>query len=182
MTVLSRRRLTLAALQATALLLAGGCATRPTQPADFRGRLALRIEGDAQRSFSADFELQGGPDSGRLALSTALGLRLAEARWSRLEAVLDTGNGQPQSFTDLESMAHEVFGEVVPVSALFDWLRGRPWPKAASRPLAAPESGFAQIGWSVLLDRFADGQIVARRDRISPALSLRIRLDPTSPA
>lgn len=181
MTVLSRRHILMAALQAS-LLLSAGCATRPSQPADFRGRLALRIEGDAARSFSADFELQGGPDSGRLALSTALGLRLAEARWSRLEAVLDTGNGSPQSFTDLESMAHDLFGEAVPVSALFDWLRGRPWPKAPNRPLVAPESGFTQIGWSVLLDRFADGQIVARRDRVSPALSLRIRLDPTSPA
>lgn len=182
MSGISRRRLTLAALQGTPLLVAG-CATRPPQPADFRGRMALRIEGDAQRSFSADFELQGGPDSGRLVLSTALGLQLAEARWSRFAAVLDTGNGSPQSFTDLESMTHEIFGESVPVSALFDWLRGRPWPKASNHPLPAPETGFSQIGWSVLLDRFQDGQIVARRDRVTPALSLRIRLDPApSPA
>jgi outer membrane lipoprotein LolB len=173
-----RRRFALA----TGALLISGCATRPAQPADFRGRLALRIEGDAERSFSADFELQGSPDSGRLVLSTALGLRLAEARWSRLEAVLDTGNGSPQSFTDLEAMTREIFGETVPVSALFDWLRGRPWPKAPSRALPAPETGFSQIGWSVLLERFADGQLVARRDRLSPPLSLRIRLDSPSPA
>jgi outer membrane lipoprotein LolB len=68
-----------------------------------------------------------------------------------------------------------VLGETLPLAALFDWLRGRPWPGAPSRPVAAPP-GFEQLGWRVDLARFAEGQVDARRDR-APAVNVRARLD-----
>jgi len=57
--------------------------------------------------------------------------------------------------------------------ALIDWLRGRPWPGAPS--LASP-GGFEQLGWHVDLSRFAEGWVLAARER-TPAISVRIRLE-----
>ena len=98
------------------------------------GRLAVRVEahdGTAARSENAAFELQGSAQAGRLDLSTPLGSVLAQARWAPGSVVLATPQGE-RSFTDLDALTQEVLGESVPVAALFDWLRGRPWPGAAT--------------------------------------------------
>jgi len=62
---------------------------------------------------------------------------LAQARWAPGQVVLATPQGE-RRFDDLDGLTREVLGESLPLAALFDWLRGRPWPGAASRPLAAP--------------------------------------------
>ena len=116
-------------------------------------------------SENASFELQGSAQAGRLNLSTPLGSVLAQARWAPGSVVLATPQGE-RSFADLDALTREVLGESVPVAALFDWLRGRPWAGAASVASASvAEPGFAQLGWSVSLARFDDGLVVARRDR-----------------
>jgi outer membrane lipoprotein LolB len=176
----SRRALG-AALLAASLLAA--CASVPHEDAATReslsGRLAVRVDGAdgiPSRSENAAFELSGDPQAGRLDLSTPLGSIVARARWSPGSVVLATPQGE-RSFVDLDALTREVLGESVPVAALFDWLRGRPWPGAASRPNPDDvDPGFAQLGWTVSLARFDQGWVTARRER-PPAVTVRAKLD-----
>ncbi|MEX8519872.1 MAG: lipoprotein insertase outer membrane protein LolB [Leptothrix sp. (in: b-proteobacteria)] len=141
--------------------------------------MAVRIEGDSSRSFSADFELQGTADTGRLQLSSALGTSLARAQWTPGQIHLQTTDGSYR-FADLESLAVEALGEPIPLAALIDWLQARPWPAAPSAMLDAgqPAKGFSQLGWDVLLDRYGDGLVVATRRSPAPVVSVRAKLDP----
>lgn len=162
-----------------AVLAAGlaGCATRPPPPpagADLlSGRLALRSEADPPQSMSASFELEGRAERGLLRLSSPLGTRLAEAGWQPGEVWLRDGQGE-RRYADLDSLARQALGEPVPLAALPDWLRGRPWPQAASTP---QDGGFRQLGWQVDVRRQAQGRIELRRIA-EPLLELRVLLDP----
>lgn len=175
------RRAAAAALLGALLLTA--CASVPPDAAPqgetLAGRLAVRIEGSdgaAPRSENAAFELQGSPRAGVLSLSTPLGSVVAQARWSPGAVVLATPQGE-RSFDDLDALTREVLGESVPVAALFDWLRGRPWPGAPSTAsITSAEPGFEQLGWQVSLVRFDTGWIVARRER-APAVTVSAKLD-----
>ena len=163
--------------------LLGGCAiaprSNPSPSEALSGRLAVRVEaheGAAARSLSAAFELQGNAQNGSLNLATPLGTVLAQARWSPRQVVLVTPQGE-SNFTDLDALTREVLGETVPLVALFDWLRGRPWSGAASRALVpASEPGFQQLGWAVSLARFDEAWIAAQRDQ-APAVTMRAKLD-----
>ena len=168
----------------SAAVLMAGCAVAPKQidaagGETLSGRLAVRVEasdGAPARSVSAAFELQGDGDTGRLDLSTPLGSVLAQARWAPGRVTLTTPQGESR-FGDLDALTREVVGESLPVAALFDWLRGRPWPGAASKANAAPaEAGFEQLGWVVSLVRFDEAWVAARRDR-APAVTVRAKLD-----
>ncbi len=168
---------------ATALLLAA-CSVVPKMPAavadqTLSGRLAVRVDGvngaDA-RAVSTAFELQGGPEAGRLNLSTPLGSVIAQARWAPGEVVLFTPQGE-RRFDDLDALSREVLGESLPIAAMFDWLRGRPWPGAQSRANVAPaEAGFEQLGWAVSLSQFDEDLIAARREQ-APVVTVRAKLD-----
>jgi outer membrane lipoprotein LolB len=158
------------------------CAVVPPSPADgaaLMGRLAVKIDGvdgTGPRSVSASFELRGDARAGRLNLSTPLGSVMAQARWERGSVVLVTPQGEKQ-FTDLDALTSEVLGESLPIAALFDWLRGRPWPGAASSAMVPPgEPGFEQLGWVVSLAHFDQDWIVATRTRV-PAVVVRAKLD-----
>ncbi len=162
---------------ATALLCAllSACASvAPTPGASdlLVGRLSVQVEGDASRSFSAAFELEGSPAEGRLTLASPFGTQVASADWSAGQVRLRSG-GAERIYPDLDSLAADALGEAVPLAALFDWLRGRAWPGAPSTPAAG---GFLQLGWSVDLSRQAEGRIEARRASI-PAVLVRARLD-----
>jgi outer membrane lipoprotein LolB len=167
-----------------AALLLAACATvaPPGETASgetLSGRLAVNVAAtpdSAGRSLSAVFELQGDSRVGRLNLSTPLGSMLAQARWAPGQVVLATPQGE-RRFDDLDGLTREVLGESLPLAALFDWLRGRPWPGAASRPLAAPGgAGFEQLGWVVDLARFDRAAVAASRAR-APAVTVRAKLD-----
>lgn len=158
------------------LLLACATPSSVDPVAGLFGRLAITVQPtDAApaRSFAADFDLQGTARDGRLRLTGPLGATLAEVRWQPGQAELTDAQG-PRRFASLEAMAVELFGEPVPLAALPDWLRGRPWAEAPSRALGA--SDFEQLEWHVGLTRFAQGIVEARRDR-APAIVLRARLE-----
>ena len=159
-----------------------GCSVLPRIPAGadaLSGRLTVKVDaagGSAARSLSAAFELQGNADTGRLNLVSPLGSVLAQARWSPERVVLVTPQGESQ-FADLDSLTRDVLGEPLPVVALFDWLRGRPWPGAASAATTPPaDVGFEQLGWMVNLARFDEAWVAARREQ-APAVTLRAKLD-----
>jgi len=167
-----------AAALVSALLL-GACASiePPTDGGEtLSGRLAVKVDSTPPRSVSAAFELRGNPERGRLHLATPLGSVLAEARWAPGSVVLVTPQGERQ-FADLDALTDEVLGESLPVAALFDWLRGRPWvgaPSTLSTPPADP--GFEQLGWAVSLARFKDAWVVATRTR-APVVTVRAKID-----
>jgi outer membrane lipoprotein LolB len=166
-----------------AAALVSACATVP--PAgrlrgdSFSGRLALRAEAGADsesRSMTAAFDLTGRPESGQLDLSTPLGTVLGRARWMPGSVVLDTPQGRSE-FGSLDALTREVLGESLPVAAMFDWLKGRPWggaPSSIRQPPAAP--GFDQLGWAVNLAEFDAAVLTAVRQR-PPTVTVRVKLD-----
>lgn len=169
-------------------LLAGGllagCASvgvpPPANSETISGRLSVQVEATAStpsRSESGSFELKGTPEAGQLNLSTPLGNVIAQARWLGQRAWLTTSQGET-AYPDLDALTREMLGEQLPVAALFDWLRGRPWPGAPSQTNpAASGPGFQQLGWSVDLARFDQGWVAAQR-RLSPTVTVRARIDP----
>jgi outer membrane lipoprotein LolB len=167
-----RRRAAIAALA----VLAGCATTKP--PADaVSGKLSIRIDAagtQPARSVTSDFELRGDAERGELRLTAPLGTLVAVARWAPGEAVLQSSQGE-QRFPDLDTLTRESLGEALPLRALPSWLRGQPWPGAASR---ANDGGFEQLGWQVGLRRFAEGLLEVSRQTPAPAVVLRARLDP----
>jgi len=166
-----------------ALAVMTGCASLQPPHADgaqvLTGRMSVRVDAEPVRALSAAFELSGNAREGALALTSPLGNTLAQARWKPNDVVLETPGSQ-QRYPDLDTMAERALGERVPLAALFDWLRGRPWPGARSESLADGEAGFSQLGWRVGLARYAEGWVEARRDT-PPAVTMRARLDGPAP-
>jgi outer membrane lipoprotein LolB len=165
------------------LMLAGlaACSSLPRSTADgeaLSGRLSVAVDGGSgaePRGVSAAFELSGTPQSGRLDLTNPLGSVMARARWAPGEVVLTTPE-RSTAYPDLDALTREVLGESLPVAALFDWLRGRPWPGAPSQQGAGAEASFEQLGWAVNLARFGEGWVTARRER-APGVTVRARVD-----
>jgi len=167
-----------------AALLLSACAVAPKGGDSLgsdtlSGRVAVRVDsvdGAPARSVNAAFELLGNANSGQLNLATPLGTVLAQARWAPGQVVLVTPKGET-NYPDLDALTREILGEGLPVAALFDWLRGRPWSGAASTPAnASGETGFEQLGWVVDLARFDEAWVAARRER-APVVTLRAKLD-----
>lgn len=145
------------------------------------GRMSVQVDATATEpahNLTAAFELSGTPQRGRLDMNTPLGSTVARARWSPDAVVVDTPQGQSRH-ASLDDMTRAVLGEVLPVPALFDWLRGRPWRGAPSTSASADEpAGFSQLGWQVDLSHFDDARLVARR-AAPPAVTVRVKLDPS---
>lgn len=176
--VLARAR-ALAALTPVALLTAWwstGCTTAPVAGAQaLSGRLGLQIGaqgGTPARQWSAGFELRGSDEAGELDLTSPLGTVVAQARWRPGAAELIQGS-ERRVFDSLTALAWELLGEPVPLEALFDWLKGRPW---ARQPHESTGNGFLQAGWAVDVSALAAGGLTARRAQ-QPTLTLRVRLD-----
>lgn len=173
-------------MAAALALLTGACSLLPRAPAPpayqaepsaahFEGRLAVRVDDDPKRSFSANFVLDGNARSGQLTLSTAVGTQVALARWLPGRVWLVNGEGT-REFDALDQLARETLGEDIPLVAFFDWLGGKPWPEAPSHPLNSQAPGFLQMGWEVRLDRYSDGLVIAQRQSPS-SVSVRAKLD-----
>ena len=176
------RRAWLISMAPLAAWAMAGCQSLPSLdgalPLRYSGRLAVQVAGDAERSFSAGFELMGNPARGALALTTPLGTLHGRAEWSPQTVRLVTSEGT-QGYASLDDLSRDLLGEVVPLLALFDWLAGRPTDLAGSRPRSSdPAAGFEQLGWHIDLQRRAEGLIVASRPEPSPRLTVRAKLDP----
>lgn len=161
------------------LAVLAGCASLPSADEALAlaasGRLAVRVDApDGVRSTTAAFELLGHPDRGELRLASPLGTVMAVAAWQPGAAWV-LMRGQRYDYAGLEDLTRELVGASLPVAALFDWLRARPWPGASSRPREGG-AGFEQLGWTVELDGADQGLIVARRAAPVPVI-VRARLD-----
>ncbi|MBK6005065.1 outer membrane lipoprotein LolB [Ramlibacter ginsenosidimutans] len=149
------------ATAACALLLAA-CATPPTvAPAgvqQWNGRLALNVEGEASRSFSAGFELKGAPEQGELTLFNPLGGTLAVLDWAPGTATL-RAEGKTRAFGSLDELAQQATGAPLPVASLFDWLQGK---------------ATAVAGWQADVSQVREGRLHARRTDPPPLADLRL--------
>jgi outer membrane lipoprotein LolB len=154
-----------------AALALAGCASVKTAP-DLAGRLAVRVDSSPPRSFAADFDLRGNAERGALALTGPLGATLADVRWQPGEATMTDAQGE-RRYATLDALSQDLLGEALPLAALTDWLRGRPWPGAPSQATA---EGFEQLGWRIGLAGLPDGLITASRER-APTVSVRARLE-----
>lgn len=148
-----------------ALLLAG-CVVPPRSVVPpgvqvWTGRLALTVEGQASQSFSAGFELKGGPQAGELGLYNPLGGTIAVLSWAPGAATLRS-SGSTREFPSLEALAQEATGAPLPIGALFDWLSGQATPVA---------------GWEADVSLVKDGRLRARRSAPPPAADLRIAFE-----
>lgn len=177
---------------AAALLLASCASVAPRAPASapsasaddlhLSGQLSVRVAGDGGNSGArgratggnVGFDLIGGPATGQLELSTPFGSLIARAQWRPGDVRLQTTEDE-RRFDDLDALTRELLGEAVPVAALFDWLRGKPWPQAASQPLAVG-AGFEQLGWRIDLSRQTMGVLIATR-LADPVVTLRAQLE-----
>lgn len=159
-----------------ALVLAG-CAQLPQTPpagneARLSGRISVTVAGNVHSrgtGGAASFELFGGPEAGRLELTSPLGALVARAGWRPGLVTLQTPDGE-RRYDDLDALTRELLGEAVPVAALFDWLQARPW---AAVPHQKTASGFEQLGWRIEPRLPA---LVATR-LAEPVVTLRAKLD-----
>ena len=163
-----------AALAAAGALLAACAALSPPDAGVIAGRIAVRVDAQPVRSFSADFELRGDARAGSLRLAGPLGTTVADAQWSTGEARLVTPQGD-RRFANTDELSEAALGERIPLAALIDWLRGRPWPDASSAAIT-DSAGFTQLGWRIDLSRQAEGWIEARREA-PPRVTVRARMD-----
>ena len=187
----------LAALTALAGVALGGCSSLSRTPeaeaaalasaGRLTGRLGLIVPPGAGgqprgQNVTANFELLGDPRRGQLEMSTPMGSLVARVTWQPGSAWVKTPDGD-RAYDDIDALTQELLGEPLPLQALFDWLRGRPWPLAPSRPDG--EAGFQQLGWQVDLRRFGDQLISAQRlnpQGPQPLATLRLKLDaPAAP-
>lgn len=179
-----RRAALLPLLWLTASLLSA-CATPPREPEGgpwTTGRLSVRIDATADQaaqSVAVAFELRGNGSSGELRLISPLGTQVATARWSPSSATLRTPDGT-QDYADLDALSRQALGEALPLAALPDWLAGRPWSGATSVVPVEGTGGFEQLGWQVVLSRYAEGWVEARR-AAPPQVLLRVKLDAAAP-
>jgi outer membrane lipoprotein LolB len=155
--------------------LVAGCALptsvarqKDSQNSSWHGRLAVRVAAnpaDARseaQALTAEFELEGVPEQGKLTLFTPLGSTAARIDWNRHEAVL-FAQGKQQSYTNIATLLDELIGTELPVNAFFSWLKGQPEQAA---------------GWQIDLTQFASGKITARRDFPEPQTEIRVMLEP----
>ena len=163
-------------------MVLAGCANLPNAvaPGDqpLSGRLSVRVDGQPGRAVSGGFELQGDAQRGVLLLTGPLGTTALRATWSPGQAVLNSGSSEAH-YADLDSLGQAALGEALPMAALFDWLRGRPWGDAASLPRTDGVAGFQQLGWLIDLSRWSQGALDAVR-LAPPAITVRARLEPST--
>ena len=124
---------------------------------------------------SAGFELIGTPQRGGLVLTGPLGTTAAQAGWSPGVAWLIADRGRVD-YEDLDALTKAALGEPIPITALFDWLRGLAWGGAPSVQRGDGVAGFDQLGWRVDLSRWGEGWVEAQR-LASPTVVVRVRLE-----
>ena len=155
----------------SALVFISGCVSSPKINPDspqgshktptWTGRLSLQIKSQPEQAFFAGFELRGNAAQGELSLYSPIGSTLGLMRWSPGQATLES-SGDIKKFSSADELLEKSTGAAIPLSALFDWLRG---------------TNTALSGWSADLSRQPDGRIDAIRREPAPLTQLRIVLN-----
>ena len=171
----------LAALAALALLLSA-CQTTPVITVDdferaedlqhwnITGRLGYRTANDGG---NASLDWRQRTEGGRIHFSGPLGFGSAELTWNDQHAQLDTGRDQIAASSPAE-LAWHLTGMMIPVDALYYWVRGLPWPWAPATPTyddAGRLVNLEQLGWSLRFDRHQNVAGLALPHRVRAQLN-----------
>jgi len=127
----------------------------------WQGRIAVKVTSTPEQAFSANFELQGSKQAGRMELTTSLGTTVARMQWNAEGAELQA-SGSTRAYPSLAELTLATMGAELPVDALFQWLRGQ----AAS-----------SAGWESDLSQWDAGRITAQRLSPEPRVDLKILLE-----
>lgn len=159
---MNRRHVGVWLLACTSAVLVA-CATPPPPSGgpSWRGRLALQVQGSAEQSFSAAFELTGSAAQGELLLLSPFGAALGQLQWWPGRASLTT-RGETRTAPSVEALMESVMGLSWPLAPFFDWLNGRPTPLS---------------GWEVDLSGHSLGRLRVRRLEPAPMTELRLVLE-----
>ena len=136
----------------------------------FAGRLSLTEVSDSHnpaqqntQSWTAHFELAGTPEHGKLMLYTPVGTTVAKVVWQNKQAFVEPSNGI-EYFSGLDEISSTYFHQDIPITALFDWLQGKPTQQDIK-------------GWEVDLTRADRGIIKAERLTPQPRVTLKAVVD-----
>lgn len=129
-----------------------------THPEDLRhwdisGRLGYRTAADGG---NASMEWRQRRDGGQIHFSGPMGFGSAELSWNDQRATLDNGREQRTAGSPAE-LAWYLTGLLIPVEALYYWVRGMPWPLAHGTPTYDEQGqlvALEQLGWSLRFDRY----------------------------
>lgn len=127
----------------------------------WQGRIAVKVASTPEQAFSANFELQGSVQAGRMALTTALGTTVARMQWNAEGAELQA-SGITRAYPSLAELTLATMGAELPVDALFLWLGGQSATSA---------------GWQADLSQWDAGRISAQRQSPEPRVDLKILLE-----
>lgn len=127
--------------------------------------MALQIDSAPPQTFSALFELRGGPEAGELTLTSPIGNTLGVARWSPGEALLQDGRNT-RRYDSVGALIEAATGAAIPIDALFAWLAGQQTPVP---------------GWRAELGQVASGRLHAVRQSPQPTADLRVVFEPQEP-
>ncbi len=127
----------------------------------WQGRIAVKVSSTPEQAFSANFELEGSSQTGRMDLTTALGTTVARMQWNSEGAELQA-SGATRMYPSLAELTLATMGAELPVSSLFQWLRGEAAPSA---------------GWQSDLSHWDAGRISAQRQSPEPRVDLKILLE-----
>ena len=153
------------------LVSLSGCAllsSTPRQPAleqlgHWQGRLSLKVIQEPPEQFSANFEINGRPEQGELALYSPIGTTLAVARWSPDGAQLLQGQ-KVQSFVSVQAMTQQLTGNSLPLPQLLAWL---------------DQDGADLPGWTLSSENTPNNRrVFAKRQTPLPLLELTLVIDP----
>jgi outer membrane lipoprotein LolB len=153
---------------AFAMIFIAGCASNKPATGTFwpkndfwQGKMTVKVYSAPLQSFSANFEITGTAQAGRMELGTAMGTTLARMQWDASGASLQSG-GETRLFSSLDALTLETMGAELPAHALFDWLQGR----QAQAP-----------GWHSDLTQWEHGRLAAQRNFPEPRVELKIVLE-----
>ena len=155
----------------TGLLQLSACSLFSTPPRQaelehighWQGRFSLKVLQEPPELISANFEVNGRPEQGELALYSPIGTTLAVARWNSDSAELLQGQ-KAQSFPSVEAMTLQLTGNSLPLPALLAWL---------------DHDGAALPGWSLQSQNSPNHRrVFAKRESPLPQLELTLVIDP----
>ena len=127
-----------------------------TRLESLRGRISIRINRvseNREEGGTSQFELYGDAIKGSLNLISPFGTSLAQAQWEPKGVKLTTLRGV-RDFASLDDLAPLWLKHPLPMAALIEWLRGRPWSGAEFRILP---QGFEQLGWVIDQNAYEQG-------------------------
>lgn len=128
----------------------------------WEGRLQIRVLLANPELFSANFDLQGSPQSGELTIYSPIGTTLAVASWSDHEALLRQGTTE-KHFANMEDLTKQMTGTHLPLPPLMSWL------DADGEPIK---------GWDIRSENLPSGRrIYAQRNHPSPPLQLTLLIN-----